>query len=161
MTEDNVTVYLRNSTAPHEIVDSASAVLNNNGTALFTFNNVSNGVSYYIQLKHRNSLETWSATPQIFMNDFLSYNFSTAAAQAYGNNMTQVDGSPLRFGVYSGDVDQDGIIDASDLSKVDNDAFISLTGYVNTDLTGDNFVDASDISIADNNVAKSVIVIRP
>ena len=62
---------------------------------------------------------------------------------------------------YSGDVNQDGIIDAADISAIDNDATYSVSGYVNTDLNGDNFVDAGDMSIADNNVTFGVIAITP
>ncbi|MBL0108694.1 MAG: hypothetical protein IPP52_15790 [Ignavibacteria bacterium] len=63
--------------------------------------------------------------------------------------------------MYSGDVNQDGIADATDVSAVDNDAAVSLSGYVKTDVTGDNFVDAADASIVDNNSFYSVSVIRP
>jgi hypothetical protein len=58
-------------------------------------------------------------------------------------------------------VNQDGTIDASDVSAVDNDANNSLSGYVNTDVTGDNFVDAADVSIVDNNAFSAVSVVRP
>ena len=66
-----------------------------------------------------------------------------------------------KYCIYSGDVNQDGIIDATDLSEVDNDAANSLSGYVRTDVTGDDFVDAEDVSIIDNNAYNSVSVIRP
>jgi len=75
--------------------------------------------------------------------------------------MKQVDASPVRFAVYSGDVNQDGIVDASDVSTVDNDAFNSLSGYVTSDLNGDYFVDASDLGIVDNNALNAVSVITP
>jgi hypothetical protein len=63
--------------------------------------------------------------------------------------------------IYSGDVNLDGTIDASDVSSIDNDASNFLSGYVATDLTGDSFVDGSDFSIADNNAFSFVSVIRP
>ncbi|MBK6772357.1 MAG: hypothetical protein IPG78_09555 [Ignavibacteria bacterium] len=75
--------------------------------------------------------------------------------------MKQIDASPVRFGIYSGDINQDGTIDATDVSNADNDAFSSVGGYVNTDVTGDNFVDAADVSIVDNNAFNSVSVISP
>ena len=78
-----------------------------------------------------------------------------------GSNQSQVDASPLRFGMYGGDVNQDGVVDAGDLSAVDNDAAESLSGYVSTDVNGDDFVDAGDVSIVDNNAALSVSVIAP
>ncbi|MBL0108120.1 MAG: hypothetical protein IPP52_12740 [Ignavibacteria bacterium] len=42
--------------------------------------------------------------------------------------------------MYGGDVNQDGVVDAGDLSAVDNDAAESLSGYVSTDVNGDDFV---------------------
>ncbi len=94
----------------------------------------------------------------MFTSYQLSYDFITAANKAYGDNLI-LKGS--KYCIYSGDVNQDGIIDASDLSVVDNDAYISASGYVNTDVDGDNFVDGSDLSIVDNNVLNSVAQIRP
>ena len=44
---------------------------------------------------------------------------------------------------------------------VDNDAFESRSGYLQTDVTGDNFTDASDIAIVDNNSLANVIMRRP
>ncbi|MBK7160881.1 MAG: hypothetical protein IPH77_20640 [Ignavibacteria bacterium] len=75
----------------------------------------------------------------MFTGSSLNYDFAAAVTQAFGNNMKQVDASPVRFAVYSGDVNQDGIVDASDVSTVDNDAFNSLSGYVTSDLNGDDF----------------------
>jgi len=65
------------------------------------------------------------------------------------------------FAFYSGDVNQDGTIDATDISMIDNDAANFVSGYVVTDLTGDDFVDGTDFVIADNNAAIFVSVIRP
>jgi Dockerin type I domain len=128
-------------------------------TGNFAFANA-NGGTYFIVIKHRNSLETWSkAGGEIFTTgNTLNYDFTSAASQSYGSNMRQI-GS--KFCIYSGDVNQDGIVDASDLSLVDNDVFYLASGYVNTDLTGDNFVDASDLSIVDNNAFNFVIKITP
>ncbi len=98
---------------------------------------------------------------EIVLLNNLSYNFTTAANKSYGSNQKQIDLSPIQFGLYSGDVNEDGIIDASDLSEVDNDASNSVSGYVNTDVNGDDFVDASDLSIVDNNAFIGVLVMRP
>jgi hypothetical protein len=127
----------------------------------FIFSDAVNGANYYIELQHRNSIETWSKTPQIFTSNSLTYNFTTANTQAYGDNMIQVDASPVRYAIYGGDVNQDGTVDATDVSMIDNDAFYFISGYVVTDLTGDNFVDGTDFAIADNNAANFVSVVRP
>ena len=75
--------------------------------------------------------------------------------------MKLIDNSPIRYAFYSGDINQDGSIDASDLSAVDNGASVSASGYVAADVNGDSFVDAADQSIVDNNAFNSVSVITP
>ena len=163
MIPDTVRVFLRNATAPFAIVDSAQALTNSSGNATLTFHsNISNGTPYYIQVKHRNSIETWSKSGgEAFTADALTYNFSSSSLQAYGSNQVQVDNSPLMYAIYSGDANQNQIIDGEDLSLADNDAFNFMTGYLNTDVTGDNIVDASDLSIIDNNAVNFIGLIRP
>jgi len=63
--------------------------------------------------------------------------------------------------IYSGDVNQDGVVDASDNGLINNAAANFVSGYVNTDLNGDNFVDATDLGIADNNSFNFVTKITP
>ncbi len=156
---DTVKVYLRNSFSPYLIVDSAKAKLNiNNLTAYLTLRNAPSG-NYYINVKHRNSIETWSSTAQSYVTgSTLNYNFTSDQTKAFGNNMT-LKGTKWSF--YSGDINQDGTIDASDVSDVDNDANNSLSGYMQTDVTGDDFVDAEDVSIVDNNGYNSVSAVIP
>jgi hypothetical protein len=62
---------------------------------------------------------------------------------------------------FSGDVNQDEVVDGTDLSLIDNDGFNFVSGYVATDCNGDNFTDASDASIADNNAFNTVTVVKP
>lgn len=161
MIGDEMRVYLRSDVSPYLIIDSSVSALNSSGAGTFYFSNVVNGVNYYIQLKHRNSIETWSNSATAFVSNNMTYNFTNAATQAYGDNMIQVNLSPARFAIYSGDVNQDGIIDAGDLSQVENDASESLSGYVLSDLTGDDFVDAGDLAIVENNAGLSVTVVTP
>jgi hypothetical protein len=161
MVADTLTVYLRNASSPYAIVDFANAIVNSVGHGTFLFSNVSNGVNYYIQLNHRNSIETWSKTPQQFTAGTLNYDFTNIAAKAFGDNLIQIDISPVKFAIYNGDVNQDGIIDGSDISMADNDALNTVFGYVPTDVTGDDFVDAADVSIIDNNAFHSVTIISP
>jgi len=161
MIRDTIRVYLRNSTVPYAIVDSAKTVLDTNGNGILNFFNATNSILYYIVVKHRNSIETWSSGGNSFLSNNLTYNFTTAANKAYGNNQKQIDSSPIQFGIYSGDVNQDGVVDGSDGAFIDNDAANFLSGYLVTDLNGDNFIDGSDALIADNNAANFVSVIRP
>jgi hypothetical protein len=161
LTGDTVTVYIRSSTNPFVMLDSAKAKLSSTGQATLFFTGVSNGIGYYLHVKHRNSIETWSKTPQTFTGGVMNYDFSNAASKAFGDNMKQVDASPVRFAIYGGDVNQDGTIDATDVSTIDNDASNFVGGYVVTDLTGDDFVDGTDFAIADNNAANFVSAVTP
>ena len=157
---DTVRAYLHSSSSPFNVVDSAFAVVDSVlHSAEFTFGNSFPG-NYYIRLVHRNSLETWSSAPAA-VNENATYDFTASASQAFGSNMAQVDASPVRFALYSGDVNQDGAIDATDVSAVDNDAANYSAGYISADLTGDGYVDGTDFAIADNNAANFVSVTRP
>ena len=158
--KDTVTVFLRNAASPYTVVDSMksevdSVVLKGN----YGFYNAASG-TYYISVKHRNGLETWSkAGGETFVNGgTYLYDFTNSASKAYGNN-TVLKGS--KYCIISGDVNQDKTIDAGDLSSIENDASSSLSGYVDTDLNGDNAVDAADISIVESNVVNGKIVIMP
>ena len=91
-----------------------------------------------------------------------TYSFVIAASRAYGNNLKLVDTSPINtYAVYSGDVNQDGSINAIDISIVDNDVLNFVTGYRRTDVTGNNVVDAADLTIVDNNAFNFVSKVTP
>lgn len=158
--KDTVKIFLRNINSPYSLVDSSISTIDSiSCSGIFRFINALPG-SYYIVVKHFNSIETWSKFGGELMSnvDTTNYNFTVNSSQAYGNNL-KFKGE--RYTIYSGNTNQDAIIDASDISEVDNDAFNSLSGYVRTDLTGDYIVDAQDLSIVDNNAYTSVLVIRP
>lgn len=153
MVPDAAKVHIRNSTSPYAIVETFSSNLNANGNGTFYFATLSDGVPYYIVVNQRNSVNTWSASGESFSSGALSYDFTTAASQAYGGNQT-LKGS--RYTIYSGDVTKDGAVDGSDLSLIDNAAAEFLSGYYPEDLNGDTIVDGSDGSICENNAANFV-----
>ena len=158
---DTLLVELRYTATPFNAAETVETILTDNGTAQAKFSSAPDG-SYFIAVKHRNALDTWSSLPvSLSRSAPTTYSFSSSASQAYGNNMIQVDTSPLRFALYSGDVNQDETVDATDVSMIDNDAQNFVSGYVVTDLTGDDFVDGTDFALADNNAANYVSVIRP
>jgi photosystem II stability/assembly factor-like uncharacterized protein len=156
---DTVTVELRNSTSPYALVDQGKTVLTPGvGYGSVDFNTAGSG-SYYIVVKHRNALQTWSAAPvAMTAGGNHNYDFTSALTQAYGSNMVLKLG---RICFFSGDVNQDEVVDGSDLSLIDNDGFNFVSGYVATDCNGDNFTDASDAAIADNNAFNTVAVAKP
>jgi len=154
----SASLVLMNPISPFNPIDTALAFSDSLGNLTLQFSHSIPNGSYYFVIKSKNTLETWSASPQTITGDSLSYDFTTAISQAFGNNMVLVNG---KWCFYSGDVNQDGVIDASDISLTDNDAYNNVSGDVVTDLNGDEFVDASDLSIVDNNVFNFVSVVRP
>jgi hypothetical protein len=66
MVKDTVTVELHNAATPYALVTSSKGILDLNGHGTFNFPSAVNGTPYYVVIKHRNSIETWSATPQTF-----------------------------------------------------------------------------------------------
>jgi Beta-propeller repeat len=161
MRSDTARVCLKNNLSPYNTIDSSKGILSSSGGGTFLFSNAANGVNYFIEVKHRNSIETWSSSPITFSLGSSVYNFATVSTQAYGSNEIRVDLSPLRFAIYNGDVNQDGTVDLTDNQLIENDANNFVVGYIGTDLTGDNFVDVSDAAIADNNAFNFVSVIKP
>lgn len=159
---DTVRIIVRDTIAPYVIRDSAKSYIGTNGSAAFTFNNLQNNKRYYLQIKHRSSIETWSkAGGEVFVSNALSYNFSSASSQAFGNNLVQVDASPLRFAVYVGDINENGTVDLNDIIAVTNSATAFNTGYQKTDLNGDDLVNLNDIVLAFNNASLFVVVKKP
>lgn len=160
-TRDTVRIYLKRYEDVTETVDSGKAVIDSATlNCTFSFSYLPDTYCYLI-VRHRNSLETWSYWPVMIENPVTSYDMTNSSGAAYGNNLIQTDNAPVVFSVFSGDVNQDGSIDATDLSQIDNASYVFASGYVNTDLNGDGFVDASDASVADNNAANFVGLIRP
>lgn len=160
---DTVRSYLRNIFAPYNYVDSSKAVIDSiTFSGNFIFPNAPSG-TYYIVIKHRNSIETWSKNGgEIFVSgNSLNYDFTNDSSKAFGSNVVRVDSSPVRFAIYSGDVNQDGSADASDMALIENDAINFVSGYFASDINGDQITDATDQAIEDNNAANFVVKIVP
>jgi len=158
---DSIRIYLRNNTAPYAVVDSSIAVIDKTTfQGKFVFKYADNG-TYYLQTKHRNSLETWSKSGgEAFVKGQDNYyNFTTAASQAYGSNQKTPGGG--KYGLFSGDDNQDGVVDLSDLVLTFNDVVVFTSGYFNTDNNYDEISDLSDLIIAYNNGAAFASIIRP
>ncbi|HRH67850.1 MAG TPA: proprotein convertase P-domain-containing protein, partial [Bacteroidia bacterium] len=117
---DTVTVKLANASSPYAFVYSSKDTINTSGQGSFEFSGISPGTSWYIVIQHRNSLETWSATPVVFNGSSVNYDFTTALNKAFGSNQVQV--SPGKFAIRSGDVNQDGLIESADYSAVENNS---------------------------------------
>lgn len=160
-TSDIVTVALAGSTSPYPLVALATETVNGGTTqGRYYFGGaVANGTPYYLIIFHRNHLETWSANTVSFAGGAASYNFTTSTSMAFGSNQ-MIQGGIAR--VYGGDVNQDGTIDASDGSAIDNDAFNFVAGNQwPTDISNDGSTDATDAAVTDNNAFNFIGVISP
>ena len=160
---DTIHSYLASTTSPYNFVDTANTILDSlTFTSPATFATAATG-SYYLVVKQRNSVETWSATPITFTKGAtVSFDFTNAQTKAYGDNLVLVSASPVRWAIYGGDVNQDGYVDPLDMSMIDADSFNYVAGSaLSTDLNGDHYVDPLDMAIADQNSFNYVGVKKP
>jgi hypothetical protein len=141
---------------------SVRAVLHTNGTLTAVFPGATLNNSYYVALKHRNSLETWSAEP-VTIASTTSYDFSTSMSAAFGNgfNDQMKSISVGRYAIYAGDVNQDGTVDIFDAQITENGAANFLFGYDVSDCNGDGSTDLFDLQLIDNNSTLFLFYARP
>ncbi len=157
---DTVHFYLHRTVPPYSIEDSSTALLDTlTLTANAIFRSAPSG-SYFIQVRHLNTLETWSKSGgNAYDEDSINvYDFTSASSQAFGNNMVL---KGTRYCLFSGDIDQDGTIDLSDIAIAFNEASNFSTGYLPADVNGDNIADLTDIIITFNNASSFVSKITP
>lgn len=79
-TTDTITVALHSSLAPYDFVVSRTGILSTTGNATISFPGVYSNSSYYVVVKHRNSIETWSRLPVFLPIGGSYYNFSIPGA---------------------------------------------------------------------------------
>ena len=157
---DTVLVELHNPTT-FALIDTKATVLSTTGLASATFA-PHPFAPYYIAIKHRNTIQTWSANPVAVNGASALYNFSTGAAQAFAGNQANLGAGV--FGFYTGDINQDEFIDGNDFPQYDGE---SASGglfdgtYTPTDMNGDGFVDGNDFPVYDNNSSNGVSAIYP
>jgi len=154
---DSIIVVLHSSVSPYQVVATSQSILNTNGWTTCYFS-VPAG-QYYIDVKHRNAVEAWSALPVSFSASTVTYDFTTSSGKAYGNNMYQV--SPGVWAFYSGDIYRDDNIDLIDLVTVEADIYAFLYGYQASDLNGDGNVDLLDSPALEANVESFIYFQRP
>jgi len=156
-TTQNVTVALVNASCGIASTGSSDLI---SGSGNFCFgDSISNGTPYYIAVRSKSHIETFSATLLSFTANALAYDFKTAASQAFGSNQVN-DGGVFAF--YGGDVNQNGNVDGTDAALIDNDASNFVLGCnVTTDVNNNGFVDGTDAAITDNNAFNFVISVTP
>jgi hypothetical protein len=154
---DTITIVLHDKTN-YDSVYAVTATISTSGLASVTLPSIYTGNAYYIAIKHRNSLETWTADT-VVISSTTNYDFTDDALKAYGSNLIDL-GSGV-FGIYVGDINQDGFIDGNDFTDVDNDNSNFASGYLITDTNGDGFVDGNDFTSIDNNGSMFISLARP
>jgi subtilisin-like proprotein convertase family protein len=160
---DTIRYNFRNVATPNLIAETVKLYIPINGLSLINPNTLSDAVDYYIQLDHRNSLNTYSGVTVNFnpLTSQGTFLFNSFASQAYGNNQIQVDNTPNRFAIYSGDINKNGFIDLTDVIADYNDVTSFATGYVKSDVTGNNITDLTDLLLVYNNSVFFVSEILP
>ena len=154
---DSITIELHDPTT-FALIDSKRRVLLTNGTVSSTFTQPP--LSYYLAVKHRNTIQTWSAMPVQCVASTPLYDFTTAANKAMGDNQAEVQTGKWAF--YTGDLNQDDFIDGNDFPAFDTDSFNGVNGiYVATDMNGDGFVDGNDFPVFDVNSFNGVSAVHP
>jgi hypothetical protein len=156
---DQVTVELHNSATYSTIAYSLGLRnLSTTGNIAISAIPAKYNSSYYLTIKHRNSIETTSGVPVSFAGTAVNYDFTTAASKAYGDNMKLMG---TVYGIWGGNVNQDGIVDTGDMNPVENESTNATMGYVNEDANGDGIVDTGDMNIVENNSTNVVMSILP
>ncbi|MCK6612293.1 MAG: FG-GAP-like repeat-containing protein [Bacteroidia bacterium] len=155
---DTITIELHDTGSGFPLAFSWTGELWTSGTTNAEFSYLADGKLFYLVVKHRNSVETWSANP-IIISNLVSYSFADSDTSAYGNNLISL-GNGI-YGIYAGDINQDGSVDFLDYPDLDLGALNGDLGYLVTDLNGDASVDFLDYPLIDLNALNGVVIQRP
>ena len=158
---DMVTVQLRSPSNLEVVAYSVNAILQTNGSLQCVFPAGATNGSYYIVLLHRAANPLWSANP-VTITASSSYSFSNSASSAYGVSQLHQLSTNL-YGLWLGEMNDDGYIDGSDFSEWQIDAILSESGQylLDGDFNGDSYVDPSDYPAFDFNAQQGVEAQRP
>jgi len=151
---DTVKLYLYSFPSLQKTDSSESLIDSVTFTGNFRFENAPSGM-YFIGVKTKNGIETWSKFGGESMTRGIVYNydFTTELSQAFGNNLKLIG---TNYCLISGDVNQDGIINALDRAELVEQT--GMSGYLSGDLDGNGIVDEHDKNILISNLGKSKIV---
>jgi hypothetical protein len=158
---DTIHVELHSVVDPTIIVDQSPAVLSTTGIGMCSFTVANAGTQYWIAVKHRNSIQTWSGTPFVLNPGLNQYDFTDASTKAFGQNMKDVFNENI-WSIFTGDLNQDEYIDIFDFPDydIDNQNFVSFT-YAASDFNGDGYVDIFDFPLFDSNNQNFIFSIHP
>jgi len=155
---DQITVEIRSAASYSTLIYSVPNVpLSTVGTASVNIP-ASYGSSYYITIRHRNHIETTTATAISFSESVINQSFGVIT-NIFGNNLgPSLDGIYM---IYGGDANQDGSVDTGDYTPVVNDVSQYVRGYIATDINGNGSVDTGDYLILVNNTSRYIRTYHP
>jgi len=139
-------------TAPNEgsmverkiaLVRNDGLLINRDGNEFIGFHTLNENEPYYFVIRHRNHLDVMTATPLSVPN--ATYDFTTAATQAYGPNQLKMMNNGT-YAMYVGDYSGDGVINVFDFN-----AYGTELGFLNSYLTADGNMDKT-VNISDFNI---------
>ena len=153
---DFITIELHNA-SNLLLAGASSAILHTNG-------NVSANIAvgqglYYIVIKYRNSVESWSASPIAMNGSPIYYDFTNNAGKLYGSNQFEVE--PGIWALYTGDLNADENVDLFDIASLEIDINDFAFGYFATDLNGDGNVDLLDTLLLEENTLNFIYAQHP
>lgn len=156
---DRVNVELHSSIDYNNVVFTGQNInLHTDGSATLIVPSEFNS-EYFITIKHRNSISVTSSVPVSFSGGIVDYSFTDIAGKAYGSNQIML--SDGKWALFTGDIDQDNMIDGADLIISDNAAISSATGYFPSDSDGDGVVDIEDVNLIEVNACNFVKALFP
>jgi hypothetical protein len=149
---DTIRVLIANNVNAQTQLIEYVTVVKKDGTIDVAFGDSLVGKSFYIGIRSRNHLETWSKNPVFFTNQtFYDFTSSESKALSDGVNPSMKQMSLNTYAFYVGDINADGAIDLFDLQQTENDASQFLFGYQHSDVNGDTTTDLFDLQLVENN----------
>ncbi len=127
---------------------SDGKIVDLDGISPVSFSGLNEG-NYYLVVHHRNHLSIMSANLITFTNNSTYvYDFTSGIDKYYGNGGA-VELANGVWGMWSGDADGSGTVDASDRNSTWNNR--NITGYLKSDVSLNGVVDAADRNATWNN----------
>lgn len=158
---DTVTILLHDA-GTLAAVDSSKGLLQTNGIVHCTFDNASAVASYYVVVRYKNTLKTWSALPVAMSMG--SYDFTANSLSAFpdiNNPVPPLSFTSGSYSIYSGDVNQDGQINGEDMNLLEYAAAEQAFGYYKSDLTGDGATDGADFNLLEMVISLGLFAVHP
>ena len=161
---DKMGVELHEENPPYNTFYSLDSVnLSTNGIALMNTPCAMNG-NYYIAVKTRNHIYTWSSISIPFNSNLVSYDFTTSMLQAYGID-AQLNEGNNNYAFCLGDLDQNGWVDSEDYNLFEPDLSMGLVGCFLSDFNGSGWVDSEDFNMFEThlsigNISQSPIMFK-